>query len=113
MGGEKSISAPSACPGTGSPPHGRGKVHAPGMYHDLIGITPAWAGKRQGCRLPESCCWDHPRMGGEKVVIDDHQQLTQGSPPHGRGKAFIRDAVVIAFRITPAWAGKRQCVAVR
>ena len=32
----------------GSPPRGRGKVVQPGRIENINGITPAWAGKRQG-----------------------------------------------------------------
>ena len=35
----------------------------------VVGITPAWAGKRY---LPPYLCngsWDHPRMGGEKMFV--------------------------------------------
>ena len=47
VGGEKSISAPSAGPGTGSPPRGRGKAFQQLVVHAVDGITPAWAGKRK------------------------------------------------------------------
>ena len=36
------------------------------MLAPVIGITPAWAGKR-GFLIAESLIiWDHPRVGGEK-----------------------------------------------
>ena len=77
--------------------------------HCAVGITPAWAGKKSyinaamdsGVGSPprgrgKSCCiiprWtmqeDHPRVGGEK----DRDEILKTD----------------AFRITPAWAGKRQ-----
>ena len=86
MGGEKSISAPSFCPGTGSPPHGRGKGRRKTLRHSTKRITPAWAGKSSNTPLFSRREQDHPRMGGEKIDICAHQDLRAGSPPHGRGK---------------------------
>ena len=48
VGGEKSISAPSFSPGTGSPPRGRGKADSGLQEVSSYGITPAWAGKSRG-----------------------------------------------------------------
>ena len=45
MGGEKSMVCPRSDPGTGSPPHGRGKVLSVSMLFTALRITPAWAGK--------------------------------------------------------------------
>ena len=70
------------------------------------GITPACAGKSP----PESDFaghrWDHPRVCGEKAIIDALKRIGAGSPPRMRGKA---SRVVRAFSlsgITPACAGK-------
>ena len=67
MGGEKLLSVMRLHLLRGSPPHGRGKVHAVVVDGRIIGITPAWAGKRPLrpviCKKVE----DHPRMGGEKT----------------------------------------------
>ena len=49
---------------------------------------------------------DHPRMGGEKVVVLNLVRFYPGSPPHGRGKAHELRTLPRAIRITPAWAGK-------
>ena len=51
--------------------------------------------------------WDHPRMGGEKLLISFEQVFRQGSPPHGRGKESLLFHCVFLSGITPAWAGKR------
>ena len=86
MGGEKSISAPSWGPGTGSPPHGRGKAAVIIFALFSMGITPAWAGKsQQATECALSCL---------------------GSPPHGRGKDPTPANRKPCTRITPAWAGK-------
>ena len=53
------------------------------------GITPAWAGKRAFFFLRMLLFWDHPRMGGEKWLL----------------QIFVPEP----FGITPAWAGKSFC----
>ena len=49
-------------------------------------------------------------MGGEKLRCMCTCVWTWGSPPRGRGKAFIRMGAGLAAGITPAWAGKRSWV---
>ena len=51
----------------GSPPPMRGKVHVGLTNRQLIGITPAYAGKRCRGSVPGSCTRDHPRLCGEKT----------------------------------------------
>lgn len=67
MGGEKSMAVFWAAVVLGSPPRGRGKgldaVEAAGF----IGITPAWAGKREVELAFRIAPQDHPRVGGEKT----------------------------------------------
>ena len=45
-------------------------------------------------------------MGGEKIVYDLPIKQEEGSPPRGRGKAYIFPTFWGVERITPAWAGK-------
>ncbi len=47
-------------------------------------------------------------MGGEKFVYLSLSIFLLGSPPHGRGKAYIFSTFWGVERITPAWAGKRR-----
>ena len=51
VGVEKFITASLYRSGTGSPPHGRGKVGGNHVHGGLVGITPAWAGKRLACAV--------------------------------------------------------------
>ena len=51
---------------------------------------------------------DHPRVGGEKTVIENQPCKLSGSPPRGRGKEENADENRQAHGITPAWAGKRR-----
>ena len=106
MGGEKCCRLPHFVLNLGSPPRGRGKEAGIPMLAPVIGITPAWAGKR-GFLIAESLIiWDHPRVGGEKILEPKRQTGLLGSPPRGRGKGAIQKGGVTHSRITPAWAGK-------
>ena len=66
----------------------RGKVLAPLAHRELLGITPAYAGK------------SHLTCDGVAGVY--------GSPPPMRGKDFFVVQPCTADRITPAYAGKRD-----
>ena len=106
VGGEKSVRLFCIPSRLGSPPHGRGKDCWPHSKEDVMGITPAWAGKSRRCCLPGSPRRDHPRAGGEKLQPMIFSISAWGSPPHGRGKGFTCSFASVRLRITPAWAGK-------
>ena len=92
----------------GSPPRGRGKGPAVVYLVCKERITPAWAGKSQldfGTFLLSK---DHPRMGGEKLAVEDTNHSYQGSPPHGRRKVCFLSTSGLGPGITPAQAGKRS-----
>ena len=107
MGGEKVPFQRIKKPPRGSPPHGRGKGEGCPAERAEERITPAWAGKRCALARPSVHIEDHPRMGGEKKSQTTKKVKRQGSPPHGRGKAFPILGVCVLSGITPAWAGKR------
>ena len=104
--GEKETNAQKIKERLGSPPPMRGKV-----LHDIscsvvLGITPAYAGKRLFIKLLEINSQDHPRLCGEK---SDHANRTAhqlGSPPPMRGKVIVRVICIRSGGITPAYAGK-------
>ena len=50
---------------------------------------------------------DHPRIRGEKKILQFLYEKRQGSPPHTRGKASSFTLMTKKNRITPAYAGKR------
>ena len=106
MGGENLNVAMDANPILGSPPHGRGKGKDDRRNQQCGGITPAWAGKRTS--FPKRLCrrWDHPRVGGEKLMSATALWYAVGSPPRRRGKAGKNGGCDFGDRITPAWAGK-------
>ena len=70
-------------------------------------ITPAYAGKSQAKQCSGMAQWDHPRLCGEKSTFFSSSSINLGSPPPMRGKAMKLMLWQKAFRITPAYAGKR------
>ena len=89
----------------------RGKVCPAERGGVSRGITPAHAGKRDvPCRAGAKGT-DHPRPCGEKRYKNLVVSMYGGSPPPMRGKVRGRVQLQLAFRITPAHAGKsaKQC----
>ena len=108
VGGEKRFLYLRRTSTEGSPPRGRGKDNNSGGTIRQLGITPAWAGKRiQYFRWPRGY-QDHPRVGGEKKIVNKNHKALSGSPPRGRGKETRRFVYYFKIRITPAWAGKSR-----
>ena len=91
----------------GSPPRMRGKAPGQLVGQMIIGITPAYAGKRRrvctGLLRPR----DHPRVCGEKASRMARAFWFWGSPPRMRGKGADLGRGRRALGITPAYAGKR------
>ena len=58
----------------------------------IHGITPAYAGKREGPKNAQSKVGDHPRVCGEKFFVVLVRLFGPGSPPRMRGKGSIRNA---------------------
>ena len=112
MGGEKRMPPRMGFWLRGSPPHGRGKDLETDSPPSCSGITPAWAGKSFHWHSLPMFHWDHPRMGGEKLLTAFWKCSRWGSPPHGRGKVAETGEVQYLVRITPAWAGKSTPVKV-
>ena len=108
MGGEKFGSMTKEIAPVGSPPHGRGKGLTGNARIAGRRITPAWAGKSVQNHVIMWSCWDHPRMGGEKIHLLSCRLFRTGSPPHGRGKDVQHHGKGRENGITPAWAGKSQ-----
>ena len=73
----------------------------------MLGITPAYAGKRNISLPAKMIWWDHPRLCGEKASRNDFPNIVKGSPPPMRGKVRLLYHRGEFFRITPAYAGKR------
>ena len=99
---------PRSDPGTESPPRMRGKVARTVKGITVLGITPAYAGKRRLCVVAAHLGRDHPRVCGEKRDFSRLPPFLQGSPPRMRGKGFESGVSSIQRGITPAYAGKSR-----
>ena len=104
--GEKPLQSSVNCTMEGSPPRMRGKAILRSSPAQLVGITPAYAGKRSACSPPSPHSRDHPRVCGEKVLNTFIMVCHVGSPPRMRGKGDSPPFFWTDSRITPAYAGK-------
>ena len=91
----------------GSPLRVRGKVLQNLISQGIVGITPAYAGKRDAERCAAAVTLDHPRACGEKAANFRAECGPKGSPPRMRGKGDCPSNRRFAVGITPACAGKR------
>ena len=106
MCGEKRH-GPEPCQSTaGSPPRVRGKVQSLCKNLERVGITPAYAGKRQERSSYRTNRRDHPRVCGEKPQMYAPKKWMKGSPPRVRGKERTVPEQRSGNGITPACAGK-------
>ena len=64
----------------------RGKVLDRQIFPIIRRITPAYAGKSKALLLNFIDLKDHPRLCGEKYMIDTKKSPWEGSPPPMRGK---------------------------
>ena len=64
----------------------RGKEEVTDGASQIVGITPAYAGKSAADSGNYRAEWDHPRVCGEKGFIGLEVGLYPGSPPRMRGK---------------------------
>ena len=84
----------------------RGKVFDRRERSVQLGITPAYAGKRDIPPPGSTAPGDHPRVCGEKSVMTCFCCFLPGSPPRVRGKVRLHGSAVHKLGITPACAGK-------
>ena len=89
-----------------SPPRMRGKVCHTMAEAKGLGITPAYAGKRDLVISGSGDIEDHPRVCGEKSTSEAQKSSDMGSPPRMRGKARESAESGKQPGITPACAGK-------
>ena len=84
----------------------RGKGGQNTHHGKLVGITPAYAGKRILHSHQSAVHQDHPRVCGEKTISRAIRDADWGSPPRMRGKEYVYKDAGALSRITPAYAGK-------
>ena len=106
MRGEDLKRMMAANPGSGSPPHARGRPEPVWWQVEAAGITPACAGKTRRPARRSTARPDHPRMRGEDTFDTKIKSPENGSPPHARGRPQMREYIGEYWRITPACAGK-------
>ena len=69
-------------------------------------ITPACAGKSPFKVFYSAVDKDHPRLRGEKYLLQKNVNVLLGSPPLARGKESLKLISSFYHGITPACAGK-------
>ena len=84
--GEKQHDFKHFTPPLGSPPPMRGKAGIAFAVLVVVGITPAYAGKRSWRFKFHVNLQDHPRLCGEKLYCFTTAEKPSGSPPPMRGK---------------------------
>ena len=94
----------------GSPPRVRGKAASACLTSFQTGITPACAGKRFVHGPVGVLTGDHPRVCGEKTLLEPKGQTGLGSPPRVRGKGVPDSRHPQGPGITPACAGKSEYI---
>ena len=104
--GEKDMFSHDARRQIGSPPRVRGKGNGFVARTENVRITPACAGKSLGAAACFNLERDHPRVCGEKAILQMCGGCRLGSPPRVRGKVGSCHGVPPVMRITPACAGK-------
>ena len=105
MGGERTQGGGLGIFGDGSSPRGRGTPYATIGALSPCRIIPAWAGNAAKNRIETRVSADHPRVGGERVLLDTGKVLGSGSSPRGRGTLLALEDGYYRRRIIPAWAG--------
>ena len=96
----------------GSPPRVRGEAAIRGHYTKHYRITPACAGRRLHVIQRRDLYKDHPRVCGEKAVVNPRFQSGIGSPPRVRGEDNRVRRHGLQYGITPACAGRSTIMSV-
>ena len=78
--------------------------------HMQTGSSPAYAGKTTPVSSTIRARQDHPRIRGENKPPKNKFYIYVGSPPHTRGKPFLKSTHKSYNRITPAYAGKTYMI---
>ena len=91
----------------GSPPPMRGKVNLMVLTVTALGITPAYAGKRD-CHRSQVHRWrDHPRLCGEKSPFCVCLISRGGITPAYAGKSHTRSTGTVPDRDHPRLCGEK------
>ena len=102
MGGENAEDRQAALKKMGSSPRGRGKRKGRGLFADVGGLIPAWAGKTGGRGGGDGEAQAHPRVGGENRRERLPAVVFDGSSPRRRGKRKPPPGAESRSRLIPA-----------
>ena len=85
VGGE-TIALPRPSRGLGGlSPRGRGNRRHRSAGAAAVGSIPAWAGKPDDAHRPAPHQQVYPRVGGETITAESHEEIAMGLSPRGRG----------------------------
>ena len=93
---------------TGSSPRGRGTRARELARAWRLRFIPAWAGNAPNERPASRQRAVHPRVGGERVEVNNTTVATSGSSPRGRGTLPPPIKFKCNSRFIPAWAGNAR-----
>ena len=108
--GEHAIVAARALYDAGSSPRMRGAPNGGSSDGLLRGIIPAYAGSTLPAVCFRCCRWDHPRVCGEHVYLNEGREAKVGSSPRMRGAPKLSGRVWVKYGIIPAYAGSTSVV---
>mgnify|MGYP001670550326 CR=1 FL=1 len=106
--GKNSVLLPEKTGFAGSPPRVREKLYFQAVLGQVLGITPASAGKTELFNGSRSISRDHPRECGKNPFFKFRRSTSSGSPPRVREKLYGKFGAKIVSGITPASAGKTK-----
>ena len=90
----------------GSPPLVRERLVKVTRGNNVLGITPARAGKTYHGTVHHTLLWDHPRSCGKDATHGLYKKAAMGSPPLVRERRDNPEDPTTTAGITPARAGK-------
>ena len=76
-------------------------------------FIPAWAGNAYSPQIEIVRAPVHPRVGGERTLMQDYGLVLTGSSPRGRGTPYLALAHAPIVRFIPAWAGNARISHIR
>ena len=94
----------------GSPPPMRGKVMSVQMFLVVLGITPAYAGKRLWRFTTLFPWWDHPRLCGEKLTVKGGGFVVKGITPAYGGKSWVFNVHFYSPKDHPRLCGEKYTI---
>ena len=104
--GEDCSASSTAFGDVGSPPLARGRLGLSLDETNVMGLTPACAGKTEHHHQSAPFFRAHPRLRGEDEPLTGSAQSELGSPPLARGRLLHGGIPQLNPGLTPACAGK-------